>query len=58
MAGGIYVDDCRWKDFSINFLLRSGAFLPPVSGMNFYRIPDPWGTGIFFGEIFSRILVL
>jgi hypothetical protein len=34
----------------------SGAFLPPGSGMSFFRIPDP--RGMFFGEIFLRILVL
>jgi hypothetical protein len=34
----------------------SGAFLPPGSGMNFSRIPDQ--RGMFFGEIFLRILVL
>jgi hypothetical protein len=38
----------------------SGAFLPPGSGsgINFLWIPDPRGTGMFFGEIFLRILVL
>jgi hypothetical protein len=34
----------------------SGAFLPPGSGMNFFWIPDP--RGMFFGELFLRILVL
>jgi hypothetical protein len=34
----------------------SGAFLPPGSGINFFQIPDP--KGMFFGEIFLRILVL
>jgi hypothetical protein len=34
--------------------------LDPGSGsrMSFFRIPDPKGTGMFFGEIFFRILVL
>jgi hypothetical protein len=39
---------------------RSGAFYPldpgSGSGMNYFRIPDP--RGMFFGEIFLRILVL
>jgi hypothetical protein len=40
---------------------RSGAFLPPGSGMNFFpdpgsRIPDQ--RGMFFGENFLRILVI
>jgi hypothetical protein len=39
----------------------SGAFLPPGSGMNFFRIPDLGSRiqGVFvFGEIFLRYLVL
>jgi hypothetical protein len=37
---------------------KSGDFLPPGSGMNFFRIPDPGSKEHVFGEIFLRILVL
>jgi hypothetical protein len=36
--------------------LRSGAFLPPGSGMNFSRIPDPPRFMVIFSYIIFRIL--
>jgi hypothetical protein len=64
-AGKRHVGPCRWRRPRGRPTKMcgwqccgsgSGAFLPPGSGMNFFRIPDP--EVMFFGEIFFRILVL